>query len=174
MADKSSLAANVLSSAVISAVISGAFGLYANQRLEKYKLDLQNRNSVLTKKVNVYTSLNDKLRTLAASLSKYVQLCELASKNPEDKTVRAASGPAMNDMTDQMGEVKEAVQFKGIDEDVQKKVDKILDPLSISVYEAQKTPSTNPKIINLYRGRLKQELKNLEEEIDAKIGSFQL
>ena len=173
MADKGSLAANVVSSAVISAVISGAFGLYANQRLEKYKLDLQNRNSVLTKKVNVYTSLNDKLRTLAVSLNKYVQLCELASKNPGDKTVRAASGPAMNDMTDRMGEVKEAI-FKGIDEDVQKKVDKILDPLSISVYEAQKTPSTNPKIIKLYRERLKQELKNLEEEIDAKIGSFQL
>jgi len=173
MSDKSGLAASVLSSAVISAVISGAFGLYGDQRLERYKLDLQNRNSVLTKKVNVYSSLNDKLRTLASSLSKYVQLCELAAKNPGDKTVRAASGPAMNDMTDRMGEVKEAV-FKGIDEGVQKKVDKILDPLSISVYEAQKTPSNNPKITKLYRDQLKQELKNLEEEIDAKIGSFQL
>lgn len=173
MADKSGLATNILSSAVISAVVSGAFGLYGNQRLEKYKLDLQHRNAVLTKRVNVYTALNDKLRTLSASVSKYVQLCELASKNPADKTVRAASGPAMNDMTDRMSEVKEAV-FKGIDGDVQQKVDQILDPLSVAVYEGQVSPSNNPKIIKLYREQLKQELKNLEQEIDAKIGSFQL
>jgi hypothetical protein len=173
MADNNSLATSVLSSAVISALISGAFGLYGNQRLEKYKLELQNRNSVLTKKVAVYSSFNEKLRALSASLNRYVQLCELASKNPGDKTVRAASGPAMNDMTDRMGEVKEAV-FNGIDEDVQKKVDKILDPLSMNVYESQKNPSNNPKIIKHYREQFKQELKTLEEEIDTKIGSFQL
>jgi hypothetical protein len=173
VAENSSLATSILSSAVISALISGAFTLYGNKRLEKYKLDLQNRNSVLTKKVAIYTSLNEKLRILAASLSKYEQLCELASKNPGDKTVRAASGPAMNDMTDRMGDVKETL-FKGIDEDLQKKVDKILDPLSINVYEAQKAPSNNPKIVKLYHEQLKQEVKEVEDEIDAKIGSFQL
>lgn len=173
MADKSGLATNLLGSVVISGLISGAFALYGNQHLEKYKLDLQNRNSILTKKVNVYNSLNDKLGTLAASLSKYVQLCEVASRNPGDKTVQAASSSAMNDMTDRMGDVKEAV-YKGIDEDVQKEVDKILDPLSVNAAEAQKTPSNNPKIIKLYREQLKQELKDLEDQIDTKIGSFQL
>lgn len=166
----------VISSSVIAAVLTLLGGIYTNARLEgqknefskdleKYKVELQNKNAQLEVARASYIALDARINEFEVALSRYVNASTLSSQNPGSKDMSLTATQWYNDLGDRMGDVVEAVGGQGIEPALSTEVDVVLKPISQNLEAVQKSPQINPNAVKQY----KESWKNAIEELKIKI-----
>lgn len=170
----------LISSTVMAAVVTLFGTLYTNcgleeqktelsKELEKFKVELQNKNAQLEAARASYTSLDARINEFEIALSRYIDASTMASQNPGSKYMLLTARQWYNDLQERMADVLEVVRGQGIDPSMVAEVDKFLKPISLNLEKVQRTPHENPSTAKEYETSWKPAIEQAKNKIrDAK------
>jgi len=170
---KTTFWASILGSAVIAASVSAvansrleAFKAEQNKELEKYKLELQNQNSALTKIIAVHSLLAERLDQFSDELNNYVRVVQIASQSGRNGALLQEARRSWTDLSERMAELEEVRKRNAIAPALSEQIDTVLlAPVSRSLATVQQQPHNNPALVRLYNERLRQEISEIRKTI---------
>jgi hypothetical protein len=173
--NKTTILVGVMSSAVVAAAVTlvgnarlETYRAEQNRQLEKYKVDLQNENAALNKRISAISTLAERFNGFADELNNYIRVLQIVSRNRPTSSLVQESRRSWSGLAEKMADLNDARKQDSIDHELSEEIDgNLLVPANRNLAAVQRHASQNPDLTALFSAKLGREIVEIKKKIKA-------